>query len=412
MRRKLAAGVRRALRPAKRILAPSPQASGRPLDYGRYLTGRPVGRALLSYLPAPVWHELHGKPTNSFSNQGIANALPRALNELGYAVDIVSFDDVSFRPAFPYDVLVQHGGVNFAQIEPYLPPSAAVIYFATGNYWREWNVLGAERAADFERRHGVSMPHDRKIMASEEAALRRADGIVALGNAVILESYADFPLVFPMDIGVFPDPHSIARDFRAARDHFLFFAGMGNLHKGLDLALEAFAELPQHLHVVTWLDPSFAAFYDELIGRSANIHLHGHVTPRSDRFYEIVSECSFALAPTCAEGQPGAVVECINAGLIPLVTREAHLDVDGFGWVIEPTIEAIRAAVTAAASVPLEALEKRSVEAHRIARERHSPERFVAAARTHLANVLAHAARQRGSVSEAAVPETGRRSPP
>ena len=36
-----------------------------------------------------------------------------------------------------------------------------------------------------------------------------------------------------------------SRDLALARNHFLFLGGYGNIHKGLDLALDAFASLDQ-----------------------------------------------------------------------------------------------------------------------------------------------------------------------
>lgn len=387
----LVVAARRWARPLKRLLAGPPEPF-RLFGYDRYLRKPRSGRALLSYVPEPVRDELNGDRTTSFSNQGIANAIPRALNELGYVVDIVSWDDIQFRPRRRYDLLVQHGGANFAQLSAGLRSSVPVVYFSTGNYWRLHNALSERRSTDFERRHGIRRSPDRWIAAPEEEALLRADGIIALGSDWIRESYGPFPHVFPIDIGVFPPERHVDRDLAAARDHVLFFSGPGNLHKGLDLALEAFAGLAQHLHVVTWIDPDFIAVFEPLLRQSPNIHVHGHIPLRSDRFYELVSTCAFAIAPTASDGQPGSLLECINNGLIPLATREAHLDVTGFGRITEGSVDAIRAAVGDLVGLDLSELARMSEEARRVAAERHSPERFVSTMTAHLAAVLELAA--------------------
>jgi glycosyltransferase involved in cell wall biosynthesis len=363
------------------------------IGYDRYLRKPKVGRALLSYLPVHVWHEITGRGIGSFSNQGIANALPRALNELGYTVDIVSFDDVEFEPTNNYDVLVQHGGTNFDRLISSLPADITVIYFASTTYWRTSNEREQERVDAFRARNGVSIPPDRLIEESEDQAIDRAAGTISIGGQSILETYAHVPLALALDIGVFPDEMTVLRDVSTAREHFVFFGGFGNIHKGLDLALEAFAELPHHLHVATLMQPEFAAYYDELIRTHPNLHVHGWLEARGPVFYELMSKCAFAILPTSAEGQPGSIVECMNAGLIPLVTREANLDVDGFGMLIEPSVEGIRRAVKAAADLPTDELERRSDAARQVARVRHSPERFLETLRHHLQVILESAGR-------------------
>ena len=48
-----------------------------------------------------------------------------------------------------------------------------------------------------------------------------------------------------------------------------------------------------------------------------------------------MNRCNFVIHPTCAEGSPGSVIECMNQGLIPIVSREAAIDVDGFGILLD-----------------------------------------------------------------------------
>src|ERR1035437_5749311 len=90
------------------------QEVGQPLlGYSVYIEGKPKGRAILSYLTQPVRDELSGKAEIEFSNRGIARSLPRALNEIGYIVHIVEWDNDNFSTKETYDLLVQHGGINY-----------------------------------------------------------------------------------------------------------------------------------------------------------------------------------------------------------------------------------------------------------------------------------------------------------
>ena len=87
-------------------------------SYGKYLQANESGlnknkRALVSYLVSP----LSNPPQKiRFSNDGIALNIARALNELGYIVDIVNWDDLNFIPEKKYDLFIGHGGKNFENI--------------------------------------------------------------------------------------------------------------------------------------------------------------------------------------------------------------------------------------------------------------------------------------------------------
>ena len=108
-----------------------------------------------------------------------------------------------------------------------------------------------KRFDNFYKRHGVRLPPDRHIKHSEEWALNHADGIICLGNSSARDSYAQFPLVIDINNASYPDDHydCTPKDFEAGRDGFLFFAGPGNIHKGLDLLIEAFTDLAEHLYI-------------------------------------------------------------------------------------------------------------------------------------------------------------------
>ena len=67
-------------------------------DYDEFCMGKPIQSALLSYLSCRFCR--HGPFRNrvKFSNRGIAQEIPRSLNELGYSVDIVNYDNRSWFP--------------------------------------------------------------------------------------------------------------------------------------------------------------------------------------------------------------------------------------------------------------------------------------------------------------------------
>ena len=43
----------------------------------------------------------------------------------------------------------------------------------------------------------------------------------------------------------------------------------------------------------------------------------------------------FSILPSCSEGSPGTVVDSMQQGLIPVLTKEAGIDVAGFGYILD-----------------------------------------------------------------------------
>jgi glycosyltransferase involved in cell wall biosynthesis len=252
---------------------------------------------------------------------------------MGYVVDIVNYDNLSWLPQRSYDVFIGHAGINFERICNRLAGSTVRIYYSTGIYWREANRREAQRLYDLAERRGFVLPPDRAITHSEEGANRAADGIIHLGNAEASRTFKGFPVVYAVNncsTQVQWDG-TLKKDYRPGLKNFLFFSGSGNVHKGLDLLLEAFAQTDLHLHICQGLEPSFRAVYRFELESCPNIHFHGRIPMRSPKFRELAASCNWVISATCAEGQPGAVIECMSHGLLPVLPDSANIDLDNWG---------------------------------------------------------------------------------
>lgn len=343
---------------------------GEPLPRGHLkVTGQPR-RALLSYITMPFRLSPDDPRGLQFSNLGIARSIVRALNELGYIVDIVEYTNTKFLPHRHYDLFVGHGGYNFERIAHNLWPDTVKIYFSTGCYWRFHNERELARFADLKRRRGVSLRPDRLITASEEWANGNTNGIICLGNEFVTATYSKFPIVLNLNNAAYPDDHyDIAiKDFAFARQNFLFFAGAGNVHKGLDRLLEVFPRVNAHLWICQDIRPDFYEVYEHELEDYPNIHLVRSVPMRSAQFYYLVDRCAFMIHLSCAEGQPGTVVECMHQGLIPIVSRESNIDTSDYGITLNTSsIEEITEVVQNLLQRPPEWCEEMSWRTRRIA---------------------------------------------
>ncbi len=334
--------------------------------------------ALVSYITAPVRLGPHYQQ-HMFSNAGIARSIVKVLVQMGYTVDLIDWTCQDFESDKDYDLFLGHAGANWEYLSRNVVGDAVKIYFSTSLYWKQFNRREAERFDRFERQHGVRLPYDRWIEFSEEFACHDADGIICLGNAVAAESYGHFPLAFVLNNGVYRDNtyDPSKKDFEAGRRQFLYFGSSGSIHKGLDLLLEAFMGLDAELWCAGRMEPAFLEVYRQDLTRSANIHLVGWVDLRSPLFYELMNRCNCTILASCAEGSPGSVVECMNQGLIPIITQGTTIDVDGFGVMLEEdSVEEVARVVREVMNRPARWHYEHSIKARQAAVRDFSEEAF------------------------------------
>jgi glycosyltransferase involved in cell wall biosynthesis len=336
-------------------------------------------KALLSYITHPFYISPNDSKFIRHINIWHAHEIVRVLNRLGYAVDVIDYRDDSFVVKQPYDLFIGHGGVNFEVIVRQLPALTKKIYFSTGSYWKFHNEQEISRLEDLHQRRGIRLPSDRYINHSEEEALLHADGVIGIGNDVTRSTYADFSPVIMINGTSLYDDHFewCPKNFDIGRQHYLYFAGGGNLHKGLDLLLEAFTELEQHLWICSSIDRAFASVYSEELDNCDNIHTKKWTKPRSRQFYQVMQRCNYCILPSCSEGQSQSVVECMNQGLIPIVSKAAGVQIGDFGVLIEPcTVLEIRKLVKLLSSFSPAQCQEISLRARANAQAYFSEKRF------------------------------------
>lgn len=153
------------------------------------------------------------------------------------------------------------------------------------------------------------------------------------------------------------------------------------VHKGLDLVLEAFARMPEyHLTVCGPVanEKDFERVYDQELYHTPNIHTFGWIDIGSPEFVNLAAQCIGLVYPSCSEGSAGAVITCLHAGLIPIISHESGVDVGKDVGVLldDCSIEAIQEAVRHIANASTEELQQRSRIAWEFARANHTMENF------------------------------------
>jgi glycosyltransferase involved in cell wall biosynthesis len=330
-------------------------------------TGAVRGRALLAHelaglvlpadAPAPVGH----------NNIGEARAMRETLLGLGFAVDVISRERTRFRPRHRYDLYVGTRQ-NFARIAATLPSDCIRVAHLDTAHWLVNNAAIFARELELRDRRGVAIDSHKFIQINR--AIETADYATLLGNDFDFDGYAFagkpvFQVPNPSAV-TYPWPEG--KDFEAARGRFLWIGSQGLVHKGLDLVLEAFARMPDlHLTVCGPIreDRAFEAAYRRELLATPNIETLGWVDIASPAFADLCRRTAALVYPSAAEACCGTVVNSMQAGLIPIVSVGAGVDVDpDFGMVLdELSVEAVGQAARSLAARPpadLAAMARRS----------------------------------------------------
>src|SRR5581483_1237437 len=183
-----------------------------------------------------------------------------------------------------------------------------------------------------------------------------------------------------------------SKDFASCKKTFLWFSSGGLVHKGLDLALEAFAGMPEYRLIVCCpidREPEFARAYHRELYETQNISTVGWIGVNTPAFQEITDQCVALVYTSCSEGGGACAVTALHAGLIPVVTRETSVDVRDFGFTIkDATVQEIRNSVRQVACRAPGELRERSRNAWEYARSVHTRENFARTYRQVITEIL------------------------
>jgi glycosyltransferase involved in cell wall biosynthesis len=320
-------------------------------------TGERHGRrALLVYLVKAF--QLREDDPLFFFHQNLRRCrrIAALLDELGYVVDVAEGGDPRFRIDRPYDLVISDR-VDLGGQQARLPPEARKIYLGTTDHHATHNRRLRRRHQALARRRGQEV-RLRRLYSEHTPFVDSADAIVALGTEATAGSWRESfrgPIHF-FNNHAFAEigPPPGGRDYDVARRHFLFLASRSQMQKGLDLLLDVFPRHPDlHLHVCSAFEKEedFCALYHQELLETPNVHPHGWLNLLGPEFRSLAERCAYLIHPSCTEGQAGAVVHGMAAGLIPLVTSETGIDTEDFGLTFgSDSIDEIERVVTEVAT--------------------------------------------------------------
>lgn len=336
------------------------------------------GRVLMSHrIEGFVLDPLHPRLAqhNQFHE---ALAMTEAFLDRGYAVDVVSNRRREPTPRGDYDLFLgMHG--NFEMLSARLDARCVRVALLDTAHWLFNNQASLRRSLEVQRRRGVTPERD--IIVGRNRAIEIADYGMVLGNSFVYDTYAFARTpMFELANPAITEWHwQNDKDHDACRRRFLWLGSRGMAHRGLGRVLEAFAGMPDcHLTVCGGVvdEPEFCKAYRRELLECPNIDLRGWIDVTGTEFAALTRNTIAHVFPSCAEAQAGSVVNCMGAGLIPMVSRQVGIDItSNFGVLLnDDSVPGIREAVQTLADRPTEELQAMSREAWVVATSRHSME--------------------------------------
>lgn len=289
-------------------------------------------KALISYITYPF-----RKQSFSHTNYYEAVALAKAMDDLGYIVDIIEYTTARISNINDYDVILGFGDIFKFYFKNSIK-DIKTIYYGTGMHVCHQNTATLERLKDVYHKKGRWITESvRYVDKTWSYQTTLVDAIIALGNEECASTYRKY---YSGSVYSVPVPCYVTKDAKEiiekrepdANKNFLWFGSSGLIHKGLDLLLEYFS-VNRHinLHICGNIlhEKEFINTYSEEIFKSDNIYVYGFVDITSSQFESILRNCSFSIFPSCSEGGCASLITTIsNGALIPIATKETSVNLD------------------------------------------------------------------------------------
>jgi glycosyltransferase involved in cell wall biosynthesis len=370
---------------------------------------RTSGRVLISYYVRPYLLDLakpipKSHPVYWHASYWASTEMARSFLERGYAVDVIDCTNTKFIPRDTYEIFLdcRH---NMERLTPLLPKECLKIFHIDVAHSLFHNAAECQRLLALQRRRGVTLRNRR--FETPNLGIEYADCATVMGNEFTMNTfrYANKPM--------YPIPgtgsHSVlyewpeGKNFEDCRRSYLWLGSDAFVRKGLDLVLDVFARMPQYRLSVcgpVHEDQDFVSAYHKELFETPNIRTIGWVDVGSREFADITTQCIGLICPSCCEGQCGAVITCLHAGLIPIASYESGVDLNGFGvTLMDCSIEEITRSIEMISSLPAAELQTMARKGWEYARENHSRDCFAREWRRALGAILEEHVAHRATAS-------------
>jgi hypothetical protein len=344
-----------------------------------YPRGKSKGNVLISYLPYPPFGKIQVLMYSGHTNVWESFKIAETWRAEGFAVDIIDHANAAFIPLKDYTVFVDIKS-NMERLTPLLPKKCIKVLHITGAHWSYQNKAEKDRIDELNKRKGILLAPRR--LQDPNRAIETADCATILGNKFTQETYKfSNKKLYPIPISTNIQYQWFgSKKYDNCHKNYLWFGNGGLVHKGLDLVLDSFVQLPDYqLSVcgpITNEKDFENLYYDELYN-TPNIRTYDWVDVRSRLFRNILYNSIGLVYPSCSEGGGGSVITCMHAGIIPIISYESSVNVGDFGIILKKnSIECIIESIQELSSISGKEFELRSRRTWEFARMNHTRKSF------------------------------------
>jgi uncharacterized HAD superfamily protein len=327
---------------------------------------------------------------NSHANIQESKLIANIFKNLGFNVDIIHYTNQREIKYKKYDVVFGFG-------EPFensfKQNNLKRLYYATGAHICHQNYSEITRIKEVNKKYNTNLLPKRLVPWNWSMSTSLSDALIVIGNEWTKSTYTKYTTkeVFSIRATALINNEciNIVRDIKKTKKSFLWFGSSGLIHKGLDLCLEYFSEDKDlTLHICGPMEDDFKELFGSYFGKE-NIYYHGFTDVKSQKFIDIVSQCSFSILPTCSEGQATSLLTTMGAGLIPIATQYSGVDVNKLGFLIdELNVDSINKVVQRVVTLDNQEIENKSEKLIKYIKDNHTLVSFEENLKTLVSKVL------------------------
>lgn len=336
-------------------------------------------KILISYLTTPFTSGINLSHTNLTE----CYTAGEIFRDLGYDVDVVDLNAQINIDYTQYDVVYGQGFMFEKAFESPDAEKLKKIFYGTGNNPFFYYLEAGKKLDQFYKEKHKFIPEScRLIGRSSSLPTTNSDAIICLGNDFCKSTYTRFtPNVPIFNLNAFYfdilGEKKIERDITTSRKNFLWFGSGGLITKGLSACLDFFSQQEQYtLHIcgATRAEKRFWELYNPILEKHSNIVDHGFINLKSEKFLEIITQCSFVIFPSISEGgSPSLLNLMANGGLIPIATEACSVDIHDYGFTLEDSsVRSIEKTLTKLKTISDKEIEKTSAEIMKKTRENYT----------------------------------------
>lgn len=287
----------------------------------------------ICYIAQVFYHLKDTQYLDSHQNKREAIIIARTFHKLGYNVYIQEYSSRKRIPKLNFSIIFGIEPNFYTACEKF--PKAQKIYYATGAYFEHQNKQIRKITDQINKAYHSNLPYKRLVKPHKSIDI--ADYILQIGSNFTIKTY---PEAYRSKITLIHQSQQIRLSefpkHYAKENEYFYLGSGGNALKGLSLLIEYFHQHTElFLNIVGPIEDEFYKIFHPQLGE--NIKIWGFLNINSAQFSSIIKKCNFIIYPSGSEGgTPGAVINSMSQGLIPMVTPWSAFDeINDFGFLME-----------------------------------------------------------------------------